>query len=84
MPTHTYHNFLLHAPVVQYATESNLSIITLTSIENNDCCAFVLSITLDSIVMQKILESSEDVIRVSRTSVSTFGTLRMVLAKMER
>ena len=69
---------------MQYATESNLSIITLTSIENNDCCALVLSITLDSMVMQKILESSEDVIRASRTSVSTFGTLRMVLAKMER
>ena len=34
--------------------------------------------------MQKILESSVELIRASRTSVRTSGTLRMLLAKMER
>ena len=58
--------------------------MSLTSIENNDCCAFVLSMTLDSMVMQNILERSEELMTASSTSVRTFGTLSMVLAKIER
>lgn len=80
----SHHSFLLQAPAVQYATESNFSIMSRTSIAKSDWWALVLSAALDSLDIPNTLHSPVDVMRASRTSVRMFGTLSIVRANIER
>jgi hypothetical protein len=69
---------------VQYATESNFSIMSLTSMAKRDWCALVFSAALDSLVIPNTLHRPVDVMRASRTSGRMLGTLRIVRANIER